>query len=490
MQYLAPICGVFAYLLLLPFFRFQINPDAVAYIAVAQKYLSGNWQQAFNGYWSPLISWLIAPLIACGVPALLSFKLINLIACIVICRQTQQLCSALSMPAKHSVVAQLLTFSYAMRHGLCASTPDVLSAAVLTGAVNIASKLLLTPASWKLWIELGVISSLAYYAKHYNIVGCTAIYVLLFVCLRNRTTSIKHILSSGLLFIVLCLPWATGIKEKYGKTGFSTASAFNLQMLKRPEPPQPGQKGDSLLNIPYEEFLYTSLEDPTYYAIEKWNPLRTSVDFADYLIYRIPRNIYYTIKYQWHILIPLLFLAGLYWRSKRKLDPHTRFFIALIFMYPLGYLLLANEYRYMIISECIGLILVVSLAGNAVKRPMKRLLMALLFLIPAHTIITYPKKGKTEFEIATQLNQHGQLTGKEFVCSPKCWNTGVFIAFHTKSKLHDSLKPMRLHLLHQKTRGYTPYYLCEKNELSTLDCNYTFVAESDNYVLIQPDYSL
>ena len=42
-------------------FRDRINPDALAYIRIAQYYLSGQTDLMISGYWGPLLSWLIVP---------------------------------------------------------------------------------------------------------------------------------------------------------------------------------------------------------------------------------------------------------------------------------------------------------------------------------------------------------------------------------------------------------------------------------------------
>src|SRR2546428_538422 len=41
--------------------RDQINSDAVAYMRVAQYYLSGQTDLMISGYWGPMLSWLIVP---------------------------------------------------------------------------------------------------------------------------------------------------------------------------------------------------------------------------------------------------------------------------------------------------------------------------------------------------------------------------------------------------------------------------------------------
>src|SRR5205085_1059147 len=61
-----------------PYVRFYAdNPDTFQYISISSKYLSGDWSYAINGYWSPLISWLLI------IPSLffediLAFKLLQL----------------------------------------------------------------------------------------------------------------------------------------------------------------------------------------------------------------------------------------------------------------------------------------------------------------------------------------------------------------------------------------------------------------------------
>ena len=42
-------------IILIPYYRFQLNPDGVSYISIAQKYLLGDLIHAINGYWLSLI---------------------------------------------------------------------------------------------------------------------------------------------------------------------------------------------------------------------------------------------------------------------------------------------------------------------------------------------------------------------------------------------------------------------------------------------------
>src|SRR5215831_15431337 len=40
--------------------RYNIEPDRISYLDIADKYLQRDWTAAVNAYWSPLYSWLLA----------------------------------------------------------------------------------------------------------------------------------------------------------------------------------------------------------------------------------------------------------------------------------------------------------------------------------------------------------------------------------------------------------------------------------------------
>jgi hypothetical protein len=44
-----------------------LTADAMLYVSLAEKYLSGDIQNAVNGYWGPLLAWLFVPFLAAGI---------------------------------------------------------------------------------------------------------------------------------------------------------------------------------------------------------------------------------------------------------------------------------------------------------------------------------------------------------------------------------------------------------------------------------------
>ena len=74
------ICG----LLLLPAFWHKINPDATGYIQITQLYANGQILHAINGYWSPLLSWLLVPFSWLNVDLMIGARLLALMSSICI----------------------------------------------------------------------------------------------------------------------------------------------------------------------------------------------------------------------------------------------------------------------------------------------------------------------------------------------------------------------------------------------------------------------
>src|SRR6476661_7979099 len=56
--------------------RFRLNPDAVRYVTLASYYKEGQLNLALSGHWSPLISWLLIPLLGLHVDPLVACRIV------------------------------------------------------------------------------------------------------------------------------------------------------------------------------------------------------------------------------------------------------------------------------------------------------------------------------------------------------------------------------------------------------------------------------
>ena len=56
-------------------FLLSYGADGIQYVEIARHYADMDWHAAINAYWGPLVSWLMAPLIALGVDPYMAFKI-------------------------------------------------------------------------------------------------------------------------------------------------------------------------------------------------------------------------------------------------------------------------------------------------------------------------------------------------------------------------------------------------------------------------------
>ena len=69
-----------AILFLFPYLQFYVdNPDSISYITIASKYFHHDYPNAINGYWSPLISWILALIFNIPKDPVFLFKMLQLL---------------------------------------------------------------------------------------------------------------------------------------------------------------------------------------------------------------------------------------------------------------------------------------------------------------------------------------------------------------------------------------------------------------------------
>src|SRR5437016_3277672 len=65
---------------LLRWFWYSLSPDTLSYLSISRHYLRAEWAEAINTGWSPMLSWLIAPLLWLHVPDLAALRLVTIAA--------------------------------------------------------------------------------------------------------------------------------------------------------------------------------------------------------------------------------------------------------------------------------------------------------------------------------------------------------------------------------------------------------------------------
>jgi hypothetical protein len=212
----------------------QIYPDGVAYIRNAVHLSEGKWLDSVSGYWSPLLSWCMAPLVALGVDGLHAARIaLGLWGALLIVAASVFLhrCTTLA-PAWNWIVLLLVGLASA-QWAVSLISPDVPLGALAIGYFSLtATPEILT--SRRSQILAGVLGGLAYLAKSYAFPFFVAHYflsvILHFVLRRHETTALQAIKALALGFVafaIVAAPWIAVLSDKYGSMTFSTAAAYN-----------------------------------------------------------------------------------------------------------------------------------------------------------------------------------------------------------------------------------------------------------------------
>ncbi|HEY6902157.1 MAG TPA: hypothetical protein VI233_15985 [Puia sp.] len=251
-------------LLCLPLFRYHSNPDAAAYLRLAWYYQHGQFGQAVNGIWSPLISWLLVPLYALGLPWMLAFRLLNIgiaAACLhKLYRITYDFFPDLSKFTRQCLIvtfaSQLLVLNFNT------ITPDLLALCLVFYLLYE----LLADSFFKHPIRTGILGGCMYLAKAYCFYFFIAVIgfysIAWFLRSRPRKLPIGPLSAILLIFLLISGSWVWALHNKYGGWQLSSAAGYNYYVLNyKGEVHQPYDEKPQLMPLPYPQ-AWCLWEDP------------------------------------------------------------------------------------------------------------------------------------------------------------------------------------------------------------------------------------
>ena len=113
-------------ILLLPLYQFQINADGVSYLNIAHLYAIGDFHDAINGFWGPLISWLLVPFLLLKLPSLFAFKILSLIISFFTFIAIRLLSQRFIINEKARLLISLVAMPMLLNYAFLLVTPDLL----------------------------------------------------------------------------------------------------------------------------------------------------------------------------------------------------------------------------------------------------------------------------------------------------------------------------------------------------------------------------
>ena len=350
----------------------RMTADSTLYINIAEKYMRGEYGNAINGYWSPLVSWMLIPLLYFGSSHVFAINALHLIV------------GGLSLTG-----VLLLSYRFEITEKIRgAILISMLPILLLFSIVEIFDYLILCI----LVFYFGIIFNNQYHEKLYNGILCgvlgalaylTKSYAFYFFIVHFLVLNTAHFIRSAekeerikvvknavvgmLLFALISGAWVTQISDKYGHLTFSNHKKTALGLL------GPGTRGEGFefgwpifykgFYAPPNETAVSVWEDPSYIEITPWSPWSSLSDIK-YFIKHIITNIFDGLKIfesfsrlSSAIVLGYILLFLVQPFSRKVLRGDMFYSLFSIILYSGGYAMFHFEARYMWIANVLLLLM-------------------------------------------------------------------------------------------------------------------------------------
>ena len=264
---LACILGIYFLLCgaMLPWFLHRVAPDAASYLTIARKYRVWEFSDAINGYWSPLLSWLVAPLLCLGAPMEVAGKCVEVAIGAGALSAVWWLGKRLALPEAVRVWTTLAIVPAVAMYALTDTTPDLLVAVLLTIYIGVVIGPDYPRSSWQ-GAACGLLGALAYLAKAYAFPFFLAHYVAVsgYLLVRRRSSWVElrrlvAATAAGLIvFAVVAGCWAGLLSRKYSRLTIGTTGAYQFRLHGQGNPIDVGG-----LYPPSNKMAISAWEDPS-----------------------------------------------------------------------------------------------------------------------------------------------------------------------------------------------------------------------------------
>ena len=260
----------------------QMNPDAVAYLRVAHYYLEGCFQLAVNGYWGPLFSWLIAPLLTLVEKPAVAARIVMGLSALIYLAGGTCLLRALGFDRMTVGVGAVLLALFSINWSVAVISPDLL----MSGLLLLALHYTLAPGAGRRPLVAGLLYGLAYLAKSVALpmalVLLTAIALIrVYAGGATRHAVLRSVTWSTIGLVLIALPWIAVLSWHYGEPTFSTSGPISHAFV-GPHNPDLNHPTFVVHHVP-EAGRVTSWEDPTalrdHALYQSWSPFASIADF-------------------------------------------------------------------------------------------------------------------------------------------------------------------------------------------------------------------
>jgi hypothetical protein len=282
----------------------SVNADAISYIRIAEYYAHGRLDLAINGYWGPLISWIMVPALWVGLPTLVVLRIACAISAVVFLLGALRIFRVVGLSRGETAVAGSISMLFAVYWSVAAVSPDLLVSGLLL--CGLAKLMTTEPTGTGAHpFRAGLIFGLAYLAKAVGLpiaVGFALALQLLRTIIGVTPWRAAFLALSLTVFglSIVSLPWIGILSSHYGAPTISTSARINFAII---GPDADFDKRDPMLdehpsfrifNVPQVGRI-TSWEDPSKLYYQNWSPFE-SVGAMQHLIGHVEENALFMVS--------------------------------------------------------------------------------------------------------------------------------------------------------------------------------------------------
>ena len=271
-----PVAFVVALAFLFGDHRWDINPDGVSYMAIAQHYVAGT--NRVNAYWSPLFSWLLAPLYKLGIEPVVGAKLLQAGCGMALVLAGLRLFGRLGVSGLVRAATGLALAALVVQWALSEITPDVLEAAILLVWLDVLVGAGGAPLSYRRAIVLGALIGLAYLGKLAALPVCLLSISVWFAARawrrrRPEEAHLRHWLAAVGACAVIVAPWAVELSSHEGHLTLGTASSYNMAVSDPAYPGISAELTNGFIPPPFPAASSAWEDPPKTVPVPPWTPL-------------------------------------------------------------------------------------------------------------------------------------------------------------------------------------------------------------------------
>jgi len=408
--------------ILLYFYRYSYRQDLISYLSISDKYYNGNFNQAINGVWGPLLSWVLALFRFLPIEPILGFKFVQILIGAITLIGINILFTIFDF---QNYFKKCLTFSsiwIIYYYVFLTGTPDLLLACILLFLMILFLKW--ENGKIRFQIIAGVLGALLYFAKPYGFPAFILLYVgfnIISSWQRRKfadANAIKSIFVGLLIFGILVSPWIYLLSLKYNKFTVSTGGNYNFAIV------GPTYDGKHIPRIeklyePVNETATSYWEDPTFLDVKSWSPFESFENFS-HLFSNVYKNIFDLILFC-TISSPFIFLLIFTINPKKVFKKiNTRILGLFALGYISGLLLLFIHSRFLIVIQFIlivltGSYLLISVEKFVAIEYLRKVIIIFVCLSlsfqPVYSILKNLNDDKEIYVLSEKLKNHLSIKG-------------------------------------------------------------------------------